>query len=373
MASRLSVIDGLKVLASQTIVLHHLSSYGPVSDAAHVVFPWFFDWLFGYGRMAVQVFLVAGGFLAARSLAPEGMLGDVKPIDLFTRRYVRLVVPLAGAVLIAIVCSKVVRGVMIDDAIPAAPGIFQLLAHFFLLQDLLGVPALSAGVWYVAIDFQLYSLTALLLWFAMRAGRTACWVRFLGLLLISGLAAMSLFLFNRESAWDVAAPYHFAAYAMGVLCYWLTRNRELPLFWCGVVVLAVIASLVVDFRPRIALALTVAVFIGLSVRTGFCSRHLDSVCVKQLSRESYSLFLIHFPVCLLANALFANCGWQTGGLAVLTMVVAWLVSLYLAKLFYRKIETRAEQVLAALTFAGYMRSRGVQKPVLGLSALSSRT
>ena len=58
-------IDALKVLASQIIVLHHLSAYGPVADAMHHAAPVLMDWLYGYGRMAVQVFLVLGGYLMA--------------------------------------------------------------------------------------------------------------------------------------------------------------------------------------------------------------------------------------------------------------------------------------------------------------------
>lgn len=72
--SRLAFIDALKAVASQLIVLHHLAFYGPMSDVANGLAPALFSWLSQDARIAVQIFLVIGGFLAARTLAPTGRL-----------------------------------------------------------------------------------------------------------------------------------------------------------------------------------------------------------------------------------------------------------------------------------------------------------
>jgi peptidoglycan/LPS O-acetylase OafA/YrhL len=66
--SRLAFVDLLRALAASTIVWHHLAFYGPLSDVAHPLAPGLLDWLDSYGRMAVQVFLVLGGFMMGRSL-----------------------------------------------------------------------------------------------------------------------------------------------------------------------------------------------------------------------------------------------------------------------------------------------------------------
>ena len=63
------LIDALKAIAALLVLTHHFSSYGPLAESARQHFPVVFDWLFAYGRMAVQVFLVIAGFLAARGLA----------------------------------------------------------------------------------------------------------------------------------------------------------------------------------------------------------------------------------------------------------------------------------------------------------------
>src|SRR5690606_24064605 len=106
--------DCLKGLACATIVWHHLAYYGPMSDVAHPVLPGLLDWLYNYGRMAVQVFLVLGGYLAAASLAPSGLMGFVpagpgSPLPRIGRRFVRLVGPYAAALIVTIVISAFVR------------------------------------------------------------------------------------------------------------------------------------------------------------------------------------------------------------------------------------------------------------------------
>ena len=66
------MIDMAKGLACMMIIWHHLAFCGPLSDIAQPLAPALMAWLYDYGRMAVQVFLVLGGYLAASSLAPTG-------------------------------------------------------------------------------------------------------------------------------------------------------------------------------------------------------------------------------------------------------------------------------------------------------------
>ncbi|MGZ8261721.1 MAG: acyltransferase family protein, partial [Methylotenera sp.] len=63
--TRFPAIDAFKAIASQLIVLHHLAAYGPLSDAVQQAAPGLISWLYDYARMAVQVFFVIGGYLAA--------------------------------------------------------------------------------------------------------------------------------------------------------------------------------------------------------------------------------------------------------------------------------------------------------------------
>ena len=242
------LIDALKGVAAQIILLHHLVSYGPLSKAANAMAPVTAGFLFDYGRMVVQVFLVVGGYLAARALLGSSALSTIPPGRLIWRRYVRLVIPFAAAMVIAILGAAMARLWLADDAIPAAPTFTQVLAHVLLLHGVVDVPALSAGVWYVAIDLQLYALLTLLLWVGMRFGERAA------VALVAATAMAALFHFNRNAELDAWAIYFFASYGMGALVWWGCARgnalRWLPLL-AGITVLA----LALDFRLRIALAL----------------------------------------------------------------------------------------------------------------------
>ena len=81
------LINCLKAGAAQLIVLHHLAFYGPMSDQALPLMPALIEWLDKHGRLAVQVFLVIGGFLAAKSLSPHGQVTSVNPLKTVLRRY----------------------------------------------------------------------------------------------------------------------------------------------------------------------------------------------------------------------------------------------------------------------------------------------
>ncbi|WP_430407374.1 acyltransferase family protein [Hydrogenophaga sp.] len=220
---RLMLIDAFKAVASQLIVLHHLAFYGPMSDWTHRVLPDLVAWFSQDARMAVQVFLVVAGFLAARSLAPAGALAPTQsPGRLLWQRYVRIALPYTAALVVAVVCTELARQWMAHDSLPERAEFWQFVWHALLLHTLLDVDSLSAGVWYVAIDFQLYALLLGLLWISR--GVRGPWPQ----VLVAVGVLVSLFHFNLDADWDAWALYFFGAYGMGVLTGWATRN---PAAW----------------------------------------------------------------------------------------------------------------------------------------------
>lgn len=336
--------DALKGLAAQVIVLHHLASYGPLAEALSDMAPALATLLFDYGRMVVQLFLVIGGYLAARSLAAVDF-GVANPLSLLWRRYIRLALPFAVAMGIAILAAAAARLWLDDDFIPGAPSLRQMLAHGMLLHGVFDVPALSAGVWYVAIDLQLFVLLALVLYSGRwlggeRDGATFGWV------LTGCLGVLALFVFNRNEAFDAWGIYFFGSYALGAFAWWLT-TRELPLLWlCGLVAVALLA-LYVDFRIRIVLALGVAVLLALTTMNGWLGRWPRSSLLAWLGKVSYAVFLVHFPVCMLVNAAYDNY-FDDDEFAVAAIIAAWGVSLLAGALFHRHVETRKQWVPLAL-------------------------
>lgn len=330
-SNRMPLIDALKAMAAMLVLLNHFSSYGPLAAAARDVFPDLSGWLFDYGRMAVQVFLVVAGFLAARGLSAHGGALPAFPLALIWKRYLRLVIPYLAAIGLSIAAAAIADHWMDDDAIPARATFKQWLAHALLLQSLLGFESLSAGVWYIAIDFQLFALMALLLW----AGR----IRRLAPALVISTALASLFWFNLDASWDNWAIYFFGSYGLGAAAWWASERKQLSASWLGVIATVTIAALIVDFRLRIALALGVALLLGFGRRNGFLERWPDLTAFAFLGRISYSVFLVHFPILLLVNGLYTRLEWSSPASAIFALFFAFTAAIGAATLFYRWIES----------------------------------
>jgi peptidoglycan/LPS O-acetylase OafA/YrhL len=204
-----------------------------------------------------------------------------------------------------------------------------LLAHALLLQSLLDFDSLSAGLWYVAIDFQLFALLAILLWLGRYSGGAP--------ILVLALATAALFWFNRDASWDNWALYFFGSYGLGAAAWWAS-DRKRPAAWLVIIACVTIAALALDFRLRIALALAVALLLGFNRRSGLLEKWPQSTVLAFLGRISYSVFLVHFPIYLVANALFMHFGLTTPGAALLSIFAAWTASIAVATLFHRWIE-----------------------------------
>jgi peptidoglycan/LPS O-acetylase OafA/YrhL len=324
------VVDLFKAVAAQFIVLHHLVAYGPVAAAVAMASPLLADWLFDYARMAVQAFIVLGGYLAARSFVNAG---PATLLPTIFKRYQRLALPFIAALALTTLIAALLRPTFVDEALPAAPSFGQVLSHIFLLHGVLDYESLSAGAWYVAIDFQLYALFALLVWGTRNAPR---W--HLGL--IVALALVSLFHFNRDSSLDDWAMYFFGAYGLGVMAFHIGRSTR-PLRWLAAMTVVTTAALWVDFRGRILVALCVAIMLVLLRNVAMDKGNRLAHRVAYLSLNSYALFLVHFSVCLLGNALFAYMGRRSPAEGVCMLLLIWLISNLLADLFYKRVEQRA--------------------------------
>ncbi len=327
---RMPLIDALKAVAALLVLLNHFSSYGPMAETARDAFPAIFDWFFEYGRMAVQVFLVTAGFLAARGLSAHGEALAASPLPLIWKRYLRLAVPYLAAIGLAIVAAAIANHWLDDEAIPDRATFAQWLAHAVLLHSLLGFDALSAGVWYIAIDFQLFALMAILLW----AGR----VRLVAPALVLVVATASLFVFNRDASWDNWAIYFFGSYGLGAAAWWASDRRHLA-FWLGAIATVAVAALVLDFRLRIALALGIALLLGFGRRTGFLEQWPNARPLAFLGRISYSVFLVHFPILLLANSLYYQLELSSPISVFCGLLLTAAASIAAATLFYRWIES----------------------------------
>lgn len=335
--SRVLIIDLLKAGAAQLIVLHHLAWFGLLSDQALALGPGFATFMHlvaQYGRYAVAVFIVTSGFLAAQFLPMHGLHRGDTPGCLIRDRYFRLVVPFAVALLLAIAANYFARQWITDESLGSPPQLLQFLSHVLMLQGLLDFESLSAGVWYVMIDFQLYVLFVLLLWLGQFILRRTAGADFAGVVPVFIMALASLFYFNCNAHWDSTALYFFGTYALGIGAGWAIRSGHRKRFRLLLAVVGLLA-LSVDFRGRVAIAVLTALLLGFGY-VHIVRRQVR--VVHYLGGTSYALFLMHFPVYMLVAGLFHWFGWTTPGLSVLGLGVTWAASMLAADVFHRWVE-----------------------------------
>ena len=377
--SRSALLDCTKGLACAAIVAHHLAFYGPMSDVAHPVMPDMLDWLYEYARMAVQIFLVIGGFLAAASLAPQGMARFEEPLTKIGKRFVRLVVPYAVALVITIVISAAVRPWFDHESVSGDPDLWQLFAHALLLQNIVGEESLSAGVWYVSIDFQLFAGTVLLLaavrW--VQSAVTARWgdqavqrwwplaVTGMQALVVLGVAA-SLFSFNLDAGLDVWAIYFMGAYGLGMMAFWAVAAEKRSTAWSWVMLMAalVMGALVFEWRGRILLAGITALLLVVCMRTEGIARWKGLAPLRRLGEISYSVFLIHFSICILVNAVVNHFWHGSVTAAVVGLPFAFVLSLTAGYALYQTVERHVPSWSLALRWQAGLIGAGLLTTLL---------
>ena len=338
------LIDFLKVFAALLIILHHLSSYGQMAEDARQFLPGVMTWLFEYGRYAVQIFLVMGGYLAAQSLTRTRDIRNPRTaLKLIFNRYLRLFAPYVVALLITILCAWVARFWVQDEFVGESETLGQFLAHLFFLQGILGLDSISAGAWYVAIDWQLYAVLAIML--GMFPGfRSLIWVSTI-------LIVASLLYFNRLSDYENYFIYFIGSYGLGVLAQ-LAKNDADPAVNRLARILIIIIGLVilVSSFDHLWIRNILAYFVAIALIVWGGRAYKDEKHAKMHnlvfsilwgSRRSYCAFLLHFSFILLANTLYIAWGMDQrhdGAMALAMMFLALVASWVAANYLYRFVE-----------------------------------
>jgi peptidoglycan/LPS O-acetylase OafA/YrhL len=341
------LIDGLKVCAAQIIVLHHCMSYGELASAANALLPNLSAFVFDYGRYAVQIFLVMAGYLAAQSFEKQvisrsshaASFGEGFVVRQAMRRYLRLVGPYLVALLVTIACAALARQWSLAEYIGQPETIAQVLVHLFLLQGVLGYDSISAGVWYVAIDWQLYTVLALI--YAMVPRQT------LRIGMITGLILASLLYFNRHADYENTFIYFIGSYGLGILAYSASGINALKSMAHQamakkiLIAIAVIVTLSamhsVWLRNYLALGIAFLLLFAGNISYSHPQAWLARA-MQWASARAYCAFLIHFAFILLVNTALIALGVQSPvvGLAAigLVSVLSWIAANYL----YRWVE-----------------------------------
>lgn len=338
---RNSTIDLLKALASQIIVLHHLLLYTPMSPMLQAEWPTLLGLVADEGRYVVQLFLVIGGFLAAQSMF--GLLEKNKNIavwPLFKKRFMRLAKPFWVALFAAVLLGWLGSQIAMHDEISGLPGLGQVLAHALLLHDIVEVEALSAGVWYVAIDLQLYTLLLAGSWLGQKLGTFERIEAGQVLLLLAvSMTLASLWLWNRNAEHEEWAWYFFGAYGMGVLA-WHAHDKRWKLAASALITGMLAIALWIDWRERLLLTGIAAVLLMNSAHIEQFVSKLVIRPVRWLGDVSYSVFLIHYGVAVFASSVVIALGLSSFAEMLTAFLLTWATSVLAGWLLFHGVENR---------------------------------
>jgi peptidoglycan/LPS O-acetylase OafA/YrhL len=339
---RSAVIDTIKAVASQVIVWHHLSVYAPMTDWLELEWPRLVDLIYVDGRLAVQCFLVVGGFLAVQSLArqPHG-----SAVRMIWKRYLRLAPPLLMALFLVMLATLWMRPVLFtQDWLSPLPTPGVVLAHVFLLQDLLNIPSLSAGAWYVSIDLQLFALSVCLVQLAARSQPAieCSWAPSV----MAGATVASSVWFSRVPELEAWGFFFLSAYGLGSLAAWAQTSARARRFLVLTSVL-LLADWWIDPRARTLLSLATAWSLWAWSNLSWPERRSGLRRVFEfLSDYAYGIFLSHFAIIIVFSGLWEGQFLDGMNAAVAWIILAWLSAIAAGVLLQTLVE-RAMHVARA--------------------------
>ena len=355
-AVRFAFVDGLRGFAALAIVVFHLWWYEPAPFPLWESVNWLTHTALLRTRGGVQVLLVISGFVIAYTLR----MTWVTPREVFSflaRRVVRLVpaywVAIGFALLVDLLCRTVFSLPSPCDASPSLP---RVAAHLLFLQDVLGFSSLSAGLWTVCIEMQFY-VVAILGWglsqrLTTHSNTGQPQPRVAALLAVFALPALvALGYWQRLESTEPWVTHYLWKFFLGMVTWW-TLDRKVPQWVFVSVVTIAVGHLVFELTldplfewefeipsaNAIAIATAIAIFIA--GRRERLHVWLNWPWLQHLSHISYSLYLIHFPVChLLTTAGWRAChGAPTPVQAVSLFGASVAVSLLAAHVLYVWVE-----------------------------------
>ena len=314
-------IEGVRALAVLAVVLYHFGVPG-----------------FSGGYVGVDVFFVVSGFLITSLLVAEReSTGRVSLRDFYARR-VRRLLPISAVVLAVTALASAIwldvtrHDQLVDEIVAAA-----LFGSNLLFADQ-GTDYLASSLppspvqhyWSLSVEEQFYAVWPLLV---MVATAGAAFVRRRLALVLGGVIVLSftasVVLTSRSPSWSYfglhTRAWELAAGALlAVVVIRLDPGRRRVIGWLGLIAIGV--SVVtfgrVDQFPGVAAALPVIGTVALlaSGDGNGVGRHLAHPVLQWIGARSYSLYLWHWSILIVAESYVGDLPWH-GVVAVALLTV----------------------------------------------------
>jgi peptidoglycan/LPS O-acetylase OafA/YrhL len=169
----LACLDGIRALAAVFVVLHHIFLQRPVAaDAMRITRA--AAWSFHRGHYAVSLFIVLSGFCLMIPLTRPPHVLSGGPLIFFAKRGRRILPPyfFATAVSLILIATLVGEktGTHWDLCVPVS--LYDVTMHSVLLQDIDQSTSvkINHAFWSISVEWRIYFLFPLLVWFWRRAG-----------------------------------------------------------------------------------------------------------------------------------------------------------------------------------------------------------
>ena len=183
-----------------------------------------------------------------------------------------------------------------------------------------------------------------------------------------------LWVLNRHSDLDMWFVYFIGAYGMGMLAYW-GKSSNKPWAWSALLLVLGLVSLEIDFRLRIAVAFGAAVALLWLMRVraddklgAWLADHVAPLrWLQSLGQISYSVFLVHFSIVVLCNAVVSHLWPTQPWLNWLGMCIAFALSVLAGRVLYHFVEARTPSLKGVARW-----ELGLVTAGLAVSLLSAR-
>jgi peptidoglycan/LPS O-acetylase OafA/YrhL len=197
------------------------------------------------------------------------------------------------------------------------------------------------------VDFQLFALTTVLI--ALIHRMPTRWHSLFPVVVVA-LSAWSLWHLSLHARYEIAAPYFFGYYGLGMLAYWAARTPAKGWFLVLLALLGLIA-LGIEFRKSVVTATVSALILSIASARGWLEQWPRSASLHWLGERSYSIFLIHYGLIIGVNAVWSV--WFPSGILInaLGIVVAVVASIASGAVLYRFVESRPDVLGMNLTTA----------------------
>lgn len=353
--ARFAFVDGLRGLAALCIVVFHIWWYEPEPYADVNAGQWLIDSALLRTRGGVQILLVISGFVIAYTLRKTW----VSPGEILTfigRRLIRLVPAYWAAIAAVILVDGLCRTRFnLPSPFEGSVSLQRVVAHMLFLQDVSGHDPLGAGMWTLCIEMQFY-LVAVISWglaqhLFWRPNEVEPRPSALALLTVfAPVALVSLFHWRTVSSTDPYVIHFLWMFFLGMITWWTLDGTVSTRIYAAVVAVA-LGNLVLDAEWRYENA--VALSASLAIFTAGCRNRLhvwlNWPWLQYCGKISYSLYLIHFPIChLITTAGWKWCGNEpTPVQAAVILGSAFIASLCGGSLMYFVVEAPSAKLAAS--------------------------